>query len=140
MKKSRFVSWLPLILVLLQLLNPFLHAHAEGLAGVTGLHIHAQNDEWTPEHFNHHLDQNTALSTDESSHRVFVMPVASFDSEALQQPDTDASQPAGMVASFPITLPSPAALQRIVITPQTDPLPGADSDHLPPPALAPPLA
>lgn len=72
MIKAKSASLLGLILVLLQLLNPFLHAHAQGLDGTSGFHVHgAQNSPVAGGQ-----SENPLLMVADAEHWVMGMPTA----------------------------------------------------------------
>lgn len=70
MTKTKSLSLLGWILVLLQLLNPFLHAHAQGLDGTSGFHVHGvQASSLSSSQASNHL-----LMAADDEHWVLGMP------------------------------------------------------------------
>lgn len=59
------------ILVLLQLLNPFLHAHAQGLDGTSGFHVHGEQVVFTA---TSGPADNPLLMAPDAGHWVLGMP------------------------------------------------------------------
>lgn len=72
MIKPKSISLLGWILVLLQLLNPFLHAHAQGLDGTSGFHVHGTQN-W---HVAGDQIENPLLMAADAEHWVLGMPTA----------------------------------------------------------------
>lgn len=72
MIKSESVSLLGWILVLLQLLNPFLHAHAQGLDDTSGFHVHGSQNWYAAGG----QIENPLLMAADAEHWVLGMPTA----------------------------------------------------------------
>lgn len=70
MTKSKSLSLLGWILVLLQLLNPFLHAHAQGQDGTSGFHVHGVQASFLPQG----EADNPLLMAADAEHWVLGMP------------------------------------------------------------------
>lgn len=123
--------FLALFLLMLQMLGPFLHAHANGQAGQQGLHVHIQAGVDS--------DPDPSFKSDPGAqHWVEAMPQG-------HQPDFElALHDSGDAVQFPL---APWRLVVVSASPlkphfpvQPQAPPGASPDYTRPLSLAPPLA
>lgn len=130
MVKNKNISLMGLILVLLQLLNPFLHAHAQGMDSTSGFHVHGTQN-W---HVTGGQSENPLLMAADAEHRVLGMPAAAHRlGETWDAPDNhDIAPPVFWFLSSGTS--RPGGLKPLNIFPPDWRLHAS----YPPPALAPP--
>lgn len=123
-------TFLGMLLVLLQMLNPFLHAHAQGLSGSSGLDVHIVQGGYVADM---HTDA-ASCKTAEVVHWVLGMPTAHRSGERLWVASDNALVASTDSLFFPVEGSRFGGLKR----PWNLPPDWQLNDSFPPPALAPP--
>lgn len=133
-------SLLGMLLVLLQMLGPFLHAHSQGLVVSPGLHVHDVQGGYVADiHFAHaaHAAPATGkacLKAGDTDHWILGMPASNRPGEM----SGGLPAGAGVLGAAPVFPSAHVRCAGSLMLAALDPPGWPSNDSLPPPALAPP--
>jgi hypothetical protein len=126
-------SFLGMLLVLLQMLNPFLHAHAQGLSSQSGLHLHSVQGGYVADA---HADAGAVcFKAGDVEHWVLGMPTAHRSGERSWFASDVAVITPSIFRFLPVEISRLGGFKWLLSLPPDWQL----NDSLPPPALAPPI-
>lgn len=123
-------SFLGMLLVLLQMLNPFLHVHAQGLSNPPGLHVHSVQGGYVADAY----ADATCFKTGDVEHWVLGMPTAHRSGERSWLASDIAIITPSVFRFLPVEISRLGGFKRLLSLPPD----WQSNDSLPPPALAPP--
>lgn len=123
-------SFLGMLLVLLQMLNPFLHAHAhaQDLSNLSGLHVHGVQGVYVAD------AQGVSFKAGDVEDWVLGMPTAHRSGERPWLASDVAAITPSTFRFLPVEISRLGESKRLLSLPPD----WQSSDSLPPPALAPP--
>jgi len=128
-------TFLGMLLVLLQMLNPFLHAHAQGLPSSPGLHAHGVQGGYVADIHTDQLAVQACFKAEPADHWVLGMPTAHRAGEHTGFAPDVAVITSSEFRFSPVETSRSGGSARLWALP----LDWSSSDSLPPPALAPPV-